>query len=215
MRIIVGLVGKKGSGKTTATDYILHASKFVAAEVMIAELLKRTCSAIFGFDYSRLHSQEYKEETLSIPITPTMDQLYTIANVFRIPIQTREAKQHVQDFSNYCFTTRRSCLQEIGTEFLHTLGGKTIHCSKIQHVSNTKLSVVSDLRFKAEFDYFLNKKNQFIPIYLTRGSDSRDTHRSETEMETFKDQCNIVNNNGGLDELRFQLQIILRKNGLM
>ncbi len=198
----ISVSGKKGSGKTTVVRFLLKATRRSSYEVMLADLLKKTCSTLFGIEYLRLGDQAYKETPFERPIMVTLEQLEMILDVFKIKLRTTDEVYHCQSFENRCFNTPRELLQIIGTEFLHELGGKTIHCRRIKKGPTYHIPIISDLRFQAEFDYFQKAKGEFYPIYLTRGTDNNeDTHRSETEMEQFKDQCFVIDNNGSLDDL--------------
>jgi len=50
--IVIGLVGRKGSGKTTAADHLVSKHGFV--KVVFAEPVKRVTEIIYGFDYDML-----------------------------------------------------------------------------------------------------------------------------------------------------------------
>lgn len=57
-KILIGLTGKSGSGKSTAADYLWSTSGFL--EMAFADRLKEAASVLFGWDRLALDDQEYK-----------------------------------------------------------------------------------------------------------------------------------------------------------
>lgn len=58
--MLVGVCGKKGSGKDTVSDYIIK--KYNFNKYSLADPLKRGCMELFGFTHEQLYTDK-KEET--------------------------------------------------------------------------------------------------------------------------------------------------------
>lgn len=63
-KILIGLTGKSGSGKSTAADYLWSTAGFL--EMAFADRLKEATSVLFGWDRLALDDQEYKAEVCPV-----------------------------------------------------------------------------------------------------------------------------------------------------
>ena len=103
--------------------------------------------------------------------------------------------------------TYRKLLQDLGTEvgrgykesiWLDILDFKVQKAEK----KNIGLFVVSDVRFKSEFEHV--KNNGYITVRIKRDSQLQMNHSSEIEQELIND-CEfdyVIDNNGTLEDLR-------------
>lgn len=103
--------------------------------------------------------------------------------------------------------TYRALLQDLGTEvgrgykesiWLDILDFKSEKAEK----KNIGLFIVTDVRFKNEFEHV--KNNGYITIRIKRDSQLQMTHSSEMEQELIDDSefDYVIDNNGTLDDLR-------------
>ncbi|CAB4197051.1 hypothetical protein UFOVP1290_571 [uncultured Caudovirales phage] len=111
-------------------------------------------------------------------------------------------------FKNDAPLTYRKLLQEIGTEvgrsynqsiWLNVLDYKLEMAEKN---GNIKLFVVSDVRFKNEFDHL--KQCGYTMIRIFRNLDSDLDHSSETEQNSINDDLfdYVIDNNNSIEQLK-------------
>jgi hypothetical protein len=172
---IVGLVGPKRSGKSTAADVLVRERGFVS--IGFADALKdlalRVNPLIVANDYEEHYLVDYVndggwEEAKSIPEV-------------------------------------RRFLQELGTGVRDMVGPKTWITQwgkAVGNMSHESLVVVPDVRFKNEAQHIRELGYPSLLIRITRpGLDSSDTHVSETEQAGIQCDREIVNGTG-VDQLR-------------
>lgn len=211
-RVIIAFAGSKGSGKTTSFDIIKDTFENVH-EVMLAGLLKKVCSEVFGFDETRLVDLAYKEEELEDPIMLTKDNLEKIVSQFT---DTINFDTQIRPFMGKILDTRRQVLQYIGTDVLHEVD-KLVHTkTAVANMPKDGIIVVTDLRFEEEFNYFKeNHADEFFPFYIRNSAAEiaaeGDTHPSETQLHNFKNKCDLIDNNFSLADLRTKVINSVRK----
>ncbi len=203
MRKIVAFAGSKGSGKTTAFEEVLNNFPGVT-ELTFAGKLKNVCSEIFNLDQSKLHLQDYKEKYLDEPVNLEKEQLTKIIEAFGY---TADYDTHVRSHVGMILETPRQLLQYIGTDVLHKVDPEIHIKSVLKQLPNDGLVVITDLRFKQEFDYFNdNFKGEFVPFYINNNkaevAAEGDTHKSEKDLQTFKHKCVLINNNLSLEDYK-------------
>lgn len=202
-RTIIAFAGSKGAGKTTAFNTLTEKFNNVS-EVMLAGLLKTSCSTVFGFDESKLSDLQYKEELLDTPIELTKENIEAVIKDFGVEF---DYDAHVRPHVGMVLDTRRQVLQYIGTDVLHTID-KLIHIkAAVNNMPKEGIVVVTDLRFEQEFDYFKdNHSDEFFPFYLKNNraelEAEGDTHPSETQLKRFKNKCIPIDNNSSLEDYR-------------
>jgi hypothetical protein len=78
---------------------------------------------------------------------------------------------------------------------------------------NRTVVVVTDVRFRNEFDHF--KKNGFQMIKLIREDSLNINHVSETQQDSIKDDefSYVINNNGSLEDLKKEIFQMIHKLG--
>jgi len=136
--ILIGLVGKKNSGKTTVANY-LRTKGF--EEVVFADPLKHVVEIIFGFDYDMLLGD-----------TPEKRHL---RNTLRDPIWNMSPVQAMQHIGTEVF--RENFDKDIWVK----IAGRKIDEFRRQG----KNVVVSDVRFENEMEFIRQKGGQLIVLY--------------------------------------------------
>lgn len=213
-KVIISLVGVKRSGKSTTADlleYLLPEANNTA----IANKLKEVCSSAFDLDLIYFNSQDLKEEPLIYPVNLKMDGLSTILENFKLtkkPIKV--SSDAILEVATMKMRTPRQMLQNIGM-FVRQSFGKNIHMDHLD--LSADLTIVSDVRFKNEFDYLEAMKAKgyiHIPIYVhnKEAESVKDLHISEKDYLKFKDKCILLDNNEkDLDDLFDKVENILIK----
>lgn len=213
-KVIISLVGVKRSGKSTAA-MMLQDMLPDANSIAIADKLKRVCSNAFDLDLIHFNSQELKEEPLIYPLNLKMEGLSTILESFKLPNSkaVNVSSEHILELATMRMRTPRQILQNVGM-FIRDVFGKSIH---MHHLDLSKdLTIVSDVRFKNEFEYLDNLKGYtHIPIYVENkvAEAVKDLHISEKDYLKFKNKCTKLDNNvKDLDVLFDNLEDIVIKH---
>jgi len=210
-KTIIGLVGVKQSGKSTATNIIKKYFPF-AEESALADKLKNTCADVFELKREQFDLQELKEVPFKTPIILTEEKIKDILESFKI--KGVNIKITCKNVINMELTSPRHIAQIIGTEVLRQAGKPSVHCDNVD-LTKSNVMIISDVRFHNELDYFNNKdKFDFIPLYLHRKlAESKVTeksHQSEKEVFEFRDKCLKLDNNSTLEDLERQILCVLQ-----
>ena len=184
--MIIGVLGRKGSGKDTISDYIIQ--KFNFEKMIIAEPLKNACKELFNFSDEQLYG-DLKE---------TVDPQWEVS-----------PRKVLQWLGTDVFRNRIGELNpEIGNNFWVNLL-KVRYLQKLSKNKNIKI-VVSDVRFQNEID-IIHKLGGKV-IKLTRPSiNNADAHESEKNIDTLKGDYDILNDSS-LEELYKKVEEIFCKN---
>ena len=206
-RLRIAFTGFKGSGKTTASEYLINRHNF--KRISFAQPLKDICRDVFGVIK---HEEPYKKPiNLNDP-----DKLFTelyqyISNNYNLRYNLRDFfnlyntfldiyKEHILPYhkNENVIEHSRKILQKFGTEFFRTLDKniwvKLAEQNINQYKPDSRL-VIDDLRFKNELDIL--KKYGFYIVGITRPElDINDLHESEQSIkELIKHVDTILLNN--------------------
>lgn len=210
---IVAFCGSKFSGKSTSASIFKDLIRVPTEEVAIAGHLKEAASRVFKLDMSLFIDPTLKEVELDEMILLTRDRVEGIMREFDVSDFTYDA--HVRAHVGRVIRTPRALLQYIGTEVLHPID-PLIHVKKaIRKKDPTKLTVITDLRFAAEFEYFNAGSYEFTPVYVRNATAearaSIDGHASERQFELFRTRCALLPNDGNMAELTDNLADLVRR----
>ena len=215
MKTVIGLAGVKTSGKSTVA-YMMH--EFInAKEVALADKLKNVCANIFNLDRKQFDVQELKEVPFNTPRELTIEVIKKCLEGFNITLSEELLEKYTKSgIINMQLETPRKIVQIIGTEVLRMAGDEDIHCKNAM-LSPEGITIVTDLRFPNEFDYFNNSEDiNFIPIHVQRDEAenlvTKDSHPSETSVFKFTDKCIKINNNGSFLDTELQVRNILNEH---
>jgi hypothetical protein len=195
--LLIGLVGKKNSGKTTVTEYLQ--SKYRFEEVVFADPLKQVVEIIFGFDYDMLLGNTPEKRVLR--------------NTLRDPIWNMTPVQAMQQLGTEVFR------DNFDKETWVKIAGRKVD----NFLSQGKSVVVSDVRFGNEIEFIRQKGGQIIVLYenaqdtkilteeeLERIKGTPEGHASETSFQAHIDYNKdilIRNEKTGLDDLHGKIEI--------
>ena len=217
MKTIIGLAGVKESGKTTSANIILK--NFGGIESALADKLKDTCAEVFDLKREIFDDQRYKEVPFGlfgIKRELSLSHIIDVLKEFDIELTRNLSYRYVDSgIVNMELKSARHIAQIVGTEVLRMAGVSYIHCKNVK--LGDGLTVISDLRFPDEYEYFKNLHNEgeivFIPLHIKRDGPEevakKSNHLSETSLFLFSDKCVKINNNESLEETEDQILRIL------
>jgi hypothetical protein len=210
-KTIIGLMGLKMSGKSTAAS-IIRQNTIGSIDVAIADKMKLVCSNVFGLNLELLYDQNLKEKPLEKPIKLDLISIGAVLESYNIFMTKREIDEKF-DVVNKEILTPRRLVQTIGTDILRKAGDEDLHCRHTP-VQNSGVTIVSDIRFDNEFNYFWRMENtKFVGIYIKRPileSVEQDLHASENSLsESSICRSYTVVNNGTLQQFERDLLHIL------
>ena len=164
--MIIGIVGKKGSGKDTVADFICD--KYNFKKISFADPIKEALKIIFGWNDSYLYTEKKN----------IVDDNYGVS--------PRKAMQTLgTDWG-------QTILCDAGEDFLKTTGRNLWVKRTLKNISIFDNIIISDVRFLHEAEA-IEKEGGFL-IKITRELASFDSHKSEAEVDKIKNCVEIFNN---------------------
>lgn len=166
--MIIGVSGKKGSGKDVIADYLVKEYDF--KKISFADPIKEALKIIFGWDNSHLYTNKKNEIDKEFGISP------------RVAMQTLGT-----DWGQFS-------LMERGENFCEIIGRKLWVYSVFKAIEKYGYedAVIPDVRFLHEAEE-IKKRNGYI-IKVERDLNyNEDKHLSETEMDEINPDTTIFN----------------------
>ncbi len=193
--MIIGITGKKRSGKDTIADYLFDNYSFI--KMAIADPMKEACRHIFLMSKDQLWGDK----------KDVIDERYNTTP--RKILQTIGLELFQHDIYNY--------IEELDEK----IPRKTLWINRFRLEYEEKLKergaclkvVISDVRFTHEANA-IKKLGGYILRVLRPGLNQDDDHVSEREMDNFKTDGEI-NNIGDFKLLYQQIDQFLKEKGLI
>lgn len=180
-RPIIGLVGKKGSGKSTVANILAETEDYV--EIAFADPLKQICQTLFLLSHEELHDTKMKEQIVErVNTTPRRILQQVGTNLMRDRLREVLPELPLTDQlpSIWVWNAQQRILDL-----------RKRHCE----------IVVSDVRFPDEASMIRRLGGILIRIRRDANTFSSDLHPSEVEMENI-DVNFEIDNDGSLEELK-------------
>lgn len=173
MRIVIGISGKKGSGKNTLASQIVQHCGGDYTVIHFADRLKSICIEISGFSKELFYDDILKETELLAPVDldTWVDRLSDLTDLHILP-RGLTAK------------TPREILQFVGTDYVRSVDRNFWERKLVERVStfpeNTRI-VVADVRFPSEADVIRSLNGVLVGVSRpAKNTTSVDKHKSET-----------------------------------
>lgn len=188
-KTIIAICGAKRSGKNTVGNFIgqyfTYQKRKSIRFLAFADTVKETAAAMMGF-----HRDHFKDDSI------------------------KDKTFHFIDGKSY---TGREIFQIMGTEALRNGFNKSVWITALNNKlinSIHNIIIITDLRFRNEYDYFQSLKDQYN-VYIIRvyrsSIKSDDNHQSETDVNKFGYDFVIHNNTDSLEDLKQQVNLICEK----
>ena len=143
MKVVIGLVGVKTSGKSTTANIMKKIFQDDVIEAALADKLKNVCSEIFNVPREHFDRQDLKEIPFSSNKTLTKETISLVLTGFGI--------KETEDLLNFYnknniidkqLSSPRQIAQIVGTEVLRAAGDEDIHCKNVN--LGDKITIISD-----------------------------------------------------------------------
>jgi len=179
--MIVGLFGKKQTGKTLLSDELVRVGFL---KISFAAYLKDLICRLYQLSEEWTTDEVLKEMILEDPLT---------FNDFHMSLIEKENSVQVFNRNHQIFRTVRQALQYIGTDILRGIDPQ-FHVNKLaSRLDIHKNYVIPDGRFKEEVDFLESIKA--LCIYIVRpGNKIQDMHASENSINACDFQHVLINN---------------------
>ncbi len=180
--VLIGLLGKKGSGKDTVADHLVHSNGYT--KMAFAEPLKDACKTLFNFSEEQLYGDLKEVIDDNWGVSPRTVLQFVGTDLIR--------KQ------------MGSIMPQIGEKFwVHGL--KVRYMNGLSKDPNFKC-IVSDVRFQDEADMVMELGG--IVVKLERDAVAADEHISEKGIDTVRHNV-LIKNNGTIKKLHDQIDQLL------
>jgi len=171
---VIGLIGNIGSGKTTAANYITE--NYDCVEYTISEPLKKIALNL-GFNKNEIYGTQYEKSI--------KNENYNISG-----------REFLQKFgTEICREQLKKIIPDMNLGEYNNLWIKLLENNINQQLyNNYKSVVVSDIRFKDEAECVQKYPNSIIIRIVKNSSIYGNSHVSEKEQSTIKEDYKIYNN---------------------
>lgn len=187
-RIIITISGKKGSGKTTATEILKDIIAGLVDVYLMATKLKKVVAAVTGCKLSDLEVSSFKRQNSG----------YT-----------------VERFGEYEELTYRECLLHFGKLLRFDYNNIFIE-DVLNHIHNSvsNVTIIPDVREVNEIEYIKDyaKRNDLKIISIRIQRRTKDTQysndKTETDLDNYKGFNYVIDNN--IDDLKNLYDVLLK-----
>lgn len=183
--VLIGFLGRKGSGKDTASDYLVNRYKF--KKISFAEPIKEGCRELFGFNDDQLYGNKKEDIDEFWNTSPRKIFQYLGTDIFR-----KDINKIIPNIQNNFWV-------------------KSFEKKYMKLFTSESLYVVSDVRFENEID-LIHKYCGYIVKINRSNANNDDQHSSEKEIDNLKGDY-YINNNSSLDDLYKTIDEIYNKIG--
>lgn len=180
--MIIGLSGRKGSGKSIVSFELI---KKGFKKVSFADPLKQMAASLYGVKIDDMYDQAKKEEILKTPLKWNQETFLKMCKIFGCDWKYSESQTRE-------FNSLREMLQFIGTDVIRSYD-VDFHMNKmIGSLDSNKNYVCDDFRFQNEKNA-LEKHGAICVFILRPGITEISNHQSEIDLKWNNFKYHIVN----------------------
>jgi len=196
--IIVGLAGKKHSGKDTAFEYLSNMNGINPVRCAFADILKNICILLFGFTNEQAFGD--KKDELS-------------------QVEWKNIPQFIKDrypnSSKNKYLTFREIYQIVGTDIFRLMFDNDIWVKAlfrkifIPGISFNSI-VITDVRFVNELNA-IKEHNGGVFNIIRPNLHEDDQHASETSLDGYSNWDGVIVNDSTIDDFGKKVQAVVGK----
>lgn len=196
--IVIGLQGKKRSGKDTFANFLVkHLKDKKVARTAFANPVKTMLSDISGVDF---FSDENKETDMVFMLNMVKFQEYTDLLLDVSVFYQLDEFARLEGFGTlYIYTSKRKLMQFFGTDICRKYKGDLYWVNKLEAPSDADVLIVTDVRFQTEVDKIKSLGGIIVEIKNPL-IESIDSHSSENAVLPYDWE---VYNSGTLNDLEY------------
>lgn len=207
--MVIGLIGRKGSGKDTVALMLKNELKkkgIVLEKRQMAFNLKKACALMTNKFYNDFEDNSIKDKQYQEPMILDCDSILSFLGYFGAPADVSANIYEFLKDKNYShiINSNRELLQYLGTEIVRDMLGKNTHIEKaMESIANSENNYIfTDIRFENEVEIIKNNKFSLL-IGIYRNNTVQDSHISEsaTDILIRNNADLVVHNNVSLSEL--------------
>jgi len=191
--VLVGLMGIKGSGKTTGADFLVKKYNFV--EKSFAECLKKACKELFLLSDEQVFGTQEQKETPDprwFNCTPRKILQFVGTELLRDNLE--------------------KIMPGLGQNiFTHHF--ELWYQTELKKNPNLRV-IISDVRFKNEIDFIQSLGGSVIKIDRP-AAQTNDMHSSELELQSITIYDHLIENNGTVNDLYDNIDNFIDSFGLV
>jgi len=197
--MIIGLVGTKGSGKSTVAKFLAEKSYFI--ELSFASILKEIIQSLFFLSEEQLNDQVLKEKIIpELGVSPRYLMQNIGTDMFRIQLSK-------------CLPNLRlgNSIQSIWVWHMKKKIENLLNINPRQNIA------ISDVRFEDEFDLLKNEfQAKMILIKRPKIYENKDSHESESfsflkTKEDYEKLDGTIINDDSLEYLHHVVHAVIKK----
>lgn len=186
--ILIGLVGKKQTGKDTSFKFIKEAVSIaphylLTKRLALADKLKDVTADLFGVDRAKLDGTDEEKDS------PTHIRWKEVSNILYLDFFGRKEGLARAIATMDTFMTHRELLQIFGTNACRGIMPAiwTEYLRRAIEASTAYINVVTDARFPNEIEMLKNMGGYLVKLYRNTGSLLATNHPSETALDSIDD----------------------------
>lgn len=212
MTRIIGISGKATGGKTTAAKIIQYITSQQMYPSLVTESLEEFIEEYGDQSNPVLYSSNEGAICSPWQIKSFAYKLKLFASMLTgIPVERFDDQDLKESYmpAQWGRITYREFLKRLGTDGMRDMVHPDIHVNGL-FIDYTPSShwLIPDVRFRNEVDAI--KARGGLVFYIDRNTGAEDSHVSETQMNTFRDQCDAqIDNNGTIQDLTYRLRSVL------
>lgn len=198
---LVGFVGRKGSGKDTAVQYLLEKG-VLQQNVKFAWWLKQRCAELFDTPWETFEDPKLKDTPFLQPFVLTAEVVLELTDELGYG-QTKGGNK-IWSLLGKHLRTPREVLQTIGTDIVRALDSNWHILQTFRSIDQTLASGFSDVRFENEIQAI--QKRGGTVYFIDNCAEVPPWEHVSEKVEPLKSLCDgVLLNNGTLEDFYEEL----------